>query len=188
MGIGLALARHLVGLHRGTIAARNLDGHGSELLVRLPVIPTPPEPRPRDVAATPATKPCRILLVDDNADAAQAVQQVLSRSGHDVHVAADGVTALAMARQEPPQVIVLDIGLPDLDGLSVARQLRDDERTRGIPLIALTGYGRADDVARARAAGFDRHLTKPAEPEVLLRAISEATSDGRRAAGPRNPS
>ncbi len=174
VGIGLALARHLVSLHGGTIEAHNLQV-GTELVVRLPLI-APPISSPR--SGGPGNQPApsrRVLVVDDNADAAHAVGTVLELYGHRVRVAGNGREAIQAALDFKPQAILLDIGLPDLDGYTVARQLREDERTRHIALIALSGYGREEDEARAREAGFDLHLKKPAEPDALSRAIGATT-------------
>src|SRR5204863_6594567 len=103
---------------------------------------------------------------------------VLELLGHRVRIAGSGGEAINIAREFAPEVIFLDIGLPDIDGHSVARRLREDERTRHAGLIALTGYGQAEDEARAREAGFDLHLKKPAEPEELSRALATAGRSG----------
>ena len=176
VGIGLALARQLVELHGGTIEARNLKPRGSEFLVRLPAIPPPANPQGSEARSATGVAPRRVLVVDDNADAAQAVQAILRRSGHEVRLAGDGRSALVAALEFAPNVVLMDVGLPDIDGFSVALRLREDARTRDIKLVALSGYGRERDAARAREAGFAAYLMKPAAPEALLRAVAEAPS------------
>jgi CheY-like chemotaxis protein len=181
VGIGLALARHLVSLHGGTIEARNLAAGGSELVVRLPTIAAPDFfTEEEEGAGSRPVQARRVVVVDDNADAAQAVGDMVSLLGHEVQIAGNGKGAIDIARWFQPDVMFLDLGLPDLDGYSVARQLRQDEQTRHITLVALTGYGRQEDVEHAHEAGFDVHLTKPAEPDALSRAIGMAGVPWRR--------
>ena len=118
----------------------------------------------------------RVLVVDDNVDAAQSLATLLEVSGHLAWMAHDGVTALDAARQYRPQVVLLDIGLPKLDGYEVARRLREDPATKDVVIVAMTGYGQAADRERARDAGFDHHLVKPvdfAKVEQVLRGISQ---------------
>ena len=112
----------------------------------------------------PATK--RVLVVEDSVDSAETLGELIRRWGHEVQLAHDGATALRVARQFKPHVILLDIGLPDIDGYTVAHRLRGED-LGGEILVALTGYGEAQDRARAEQAGFDRHLTKPVEPQAL---------------------
>jgi CheY-like chemotaxis protein len=122
----------------------------------------------------------RVLVVEDSIDSAETLGELLTRWGHDVRLAHDGASALGVAREFRPQVILLDIGLPDMDGYSIAHRLRD-EHLRGEVLIALTGFGEAQDRARAEAAGFDRHLTKPVEPEKLrelVRRVGDSSAPG----------
>lgn len=176
VGIGLALARHLVSLHGGTIEARNLPDRGAEFMVRLPMVPRPQADAPRGKDARSPAQPRRVLVVDDNVDAAQSLGRVLELLGHHVRIAGNGREAIEGALEFDPEVILLDIGLPDLDGYTVARKLRENERTRHIALIALTGYGREEDEVRAREAGFDLHLKKPAGPQTLSRAIGETAT------------
>jgi CheY-like chemotaxis protein len=115
----------------------------------------------------------RVLVVEDNADAADIMAELLKRRGHEVQIAHDGQTGLSAARAFRPQVILLDIGLPDTDGYAVAQRLREEHLT-GELLIALTGYGEAEDRERAKKAGFDRHLTKPVDPDALLALFESA--------------
>jgi len=113
----------------------------------------------------------RVLIVDDNADLAQAVQALLEMDGHSVALARDGGSAMAAARATRPEVVLLDIGLEDADGYEVARRMRTDGLLDGVRLIAISGYGQPDDLLRAREAGFDQHMTKPIDPIALLRAV-----------------
>ena len=115
----------------------------------------------------------RVLVVEDNADAADIMAELIKRRGHEVQIAHDGETGLSAARAFRPQVILLDIGLPDTDGYAVAQRLREEHLT-GELLIALTGYGEAEDRERAKKAGFDRHLTKPVDPDALLALFESA--------------
>jgi DNA-binding response OmpR family regulator len=115
--------------------------------------------------------PRSILVVDDNTDAAETLREVLAAPGHDVRVAHDGTGALEMVLDAPPEVALLDLGLPDIDGLTLARRLRDEPRTAGMLLIAITGFGQDEDRRRALGAGFDAHVTKPADLNELLALI-----------------
>ncbi len=112
----------------------------------------------------------RVLVVEDSLDSAETLGELLTRWGHEVRLANDGASAVRAAREFRPQVILLDIGLPDVNGYDVAHQLRD-EHLGGEILVALTGYGEAQDRARAREAGFDRHLTKPVDPDALQKLL-----------------
>ena len=178
LGIGLALARRLLAMHQGTIEAHSAGpGCGSEFIVRLPLAERAeqshrrerqPPAGERPAQATPeASQRKRILVVDDNVDAAEAVSRLLRVRQHEVMVVHDGVAALAAANQMNPDVVLLDLGLPKLDGIAVARRLR--QRTDGPRplLVATTGFGQAEDKARTAAAGFDHHLTKPIDPREL---------------------
>jgi CheY-like chemotaxis protein len=145
-------------------------GRGSEFLVHLPRQPMPAQAELRTLALNQASgseKPVRVLVVDDNYDAAESLAFLLSLEGHTVDVAYDGVSALSEAAKFQPQVVLLDIGMPGMDGYQVARELRAGESTRSMTIIALTGYGQPDDRERASAAGFDDHLTKPVDTELL---------------------
>jgi CheY-like chemotaxis protein len=157
-----------VELHGGSVSARS-EGrdHGSEFEVRLPAMsaapgqPQKPEPRVK------SWKPQRVLVVDDNADAAESIGVLLQLWGHEVRLAHGGEEAHQAASQFQPQVVLLDIGLPVLDGYEVARRLRRRTGGSDAVLVALTGYGQESDRHKAREAGFDHHLTKPVEPEAL---------------------
>lgn len=173
LGIGLTVARSMVQLHGGTVQAYSAGiGQGSTFVVSLPVL-AHAEITAQPIEESPRAQGCeRILVIEDNADAAESLAMVLRMSGYEVDVAADGLSGLAMAEQLRPGVVVCDIGLPGIDGFEVAAQLR--QRGNEAPLmIALSGYGAAVDVARARSAGFHQHMAKPADVSVLLQTISQ---------------
>ncbi len=178
LGLGLAIARNIVELHGGRITAHSAGpGHGSEFVVTLPRAPQVLAGEPVPPARPPAraaTVPLRVLIVDDNEDAARSLEMLLSLDGHLVRTASTGHAALQVLQSFVPDVALLDIGLPDVDGYELARRLRADERTQGTWLIALTGYGTASDLQQALRAGFDEHLTKPVEPEVLAERLDHA--------------
>jgi PAS domain S-box-containing protein len=176
LGIGLALARRLVELHGGTIEAKS-DGvdHGAQFTVRLPVLAAQ---RPEAVRAPPrpnglrSRAPRRVLVVDDNVDAARALGLLLEQMGHDVQVAHDGLAALEAARGSRPEIVLLDISMPGVDGLGVVRRLRQDPRFQEVPFVAVTGRGSEEDRRASRDAGFDEHLVKPVALESLQRVIA----------------
>ncbi|KQQ96670.1 ATP-binding protein [Massilia sp. Leaf139] len=166
LGIGLALVKSLAALHGGSVEARSEGpGKGSQFEIRLPRLSVP-EAAPDASAGdedTVQTEPLRVMVVDDNQDAAQMLAMLLEVQGHAVSVEFDGRGALQRARTERPQVVLLDIGLPDTDGYALARQLRAMSETHDATLIALTGYGQDEDRRQAEEAGFDHHLVKPAD-------------------------
>ena len=170
LGIGLTLVRQLVELHGGTVeATSDGEGRGSRFAIRLP-LSAPDVPSVGGPAAAPAESGrWRILLIEDNGDARQMLQMLLVLAGHEVDSAGDGVSGLDKARRSRPDVVVVDLGLPGLDGYEVARRLRADRADVG--LLALTGYGQPGDRDRALAAGFDAHVVKPVEPSQLTEAI-----------------
>ena len=179
LGIGLALVRQLVAMHDGDIEAQSAGaGCGTELIVRLPIsedhrtIGVGAAPGVHDTARGP--RPERILVVDDNVDAAETLSRLLRLSAHEVRVAHDGLAALAAAREMNPDVVLLDIGLPKLDGLQVARNLRARAEGPRPLLVAISGFGQAEDRARTAAAGFDHHLTKPVDPRLLQTLMQTA--------------
>jgi len=178
LGLGLAIVREIAQLHGGRVAAYSAGpGAGSHFEVILP-LGAPSAAREPDPLA-PAAPGRRILLVDDNEDAAAASALLLRHLGHAVRVAHSAAEARALAVAEPPEVAILDIGLPDMDGYALAAALRGDAGApEGGPLrlVALTGYGQQADVARALAAGFDVHLTKPATIEALQDAVAPAAA------------
>ena len=173
LGLGLTLVRSLVALHHGRVEAHSDGpGRGSTFTVRLPAAfgPAP-------LTVPPASKRRRLLVVDDNVDAAETLAGVLRERHHSVAVAHDGPSALAAAEGFAPEVAVLDIGLPVMDGYEVAAKLRERMGTAAPAVLALTGYGQAHDRARSRAAGFHEHCVKPVDIDVLLRAIDSAAAD-----------
>jgi CheY-like chemotaxis protein len=170
LGLGLTLVRRLTELHNGTIEVYSggVD-KGSVFTLRFPA-----RAAPAGAAAAPSerarsARPRRLLVVEDNVDARQTLRTLLEALGHEVHEAADGEAGVAAALERRPDLVFVDIGLPRLDGYEVARRLRAAKL--GVRLVALTGYGRDDDVRRAREAGFDEHLLKPATLEQLRAAI-----------------
>ncbi len=173
LGIGLALAKGLIELHGGRIEARSAGlGKGSEFVVQLPQRAIA-DSRRRKVSAVDAVMPVnkRILIADDNRDAAESLALLLRLDGHDVTVAHSGREALATFNSLLPEVAVLDIGMPELDGYEVARQVRRQTLGHSVTLIAVTGWGQEADKARALAAGFNHHFTKPIEPAQLSQLI-----------------
>ena len=174
LGIGLTLAKRLVELHGGQIeAASEGRGHGSTFTVRLPLSHAAPAPHVAHKAPPVAVRR-RVLIAEDIPDAAEMLRLMLDLMGHDVRVAADGVQAVAIARVFKPDVALLDIGMPRMDGYDAAREIRAALGS-SVLLVALTGWGQEEDQRRAREAGFDRHLTKPGEPEILENLIASAT-------------
>ena len=143
-------------------------------MVHLPKRPAPPGVDRPAPARTASREPARhrVLVVDDNADAAESVAILLRLRGHQVRTAFDGDRAIRLAARFRPDIALLDIGLPGMSGLDVGRALRSQAGTRSTVLVALTGYGQAEDLARSREAGFDHHLVKPVDPEALERLIA----------------
>jgi signal transduction histidine kinase/CheY-like chemotaxis protein len=179
LGIGLALVRGLVELHGGGVEARSAGpGKGSEFIVRLPVVDVQHEPQ-QPAADHPVAigRKRRILAVDDNRDAADSLAIMLRTMGHEVRTAYDGLEAVQAAATFRPEVVLLDIGLPKMNGYEAARHIRGQPWGKGMALIALTGWGQDEDKRRALEAGFDHHLTKPVEAaalEKLLAGLKEA--------------
>src|SRR5215813_4062622 len=175
LGIGLTLVRALVQMHGGTVEALSDGlGHGSEFVVRLPVltaIAQPAQAGPEHHGVAYRTASQRILIVDDNVDAAESMALLLQLNGHEVMIAQDGLSAQVLSSTFRPKVILLDIGLPGLDGYSVAQRLRKQPETRDVMLIAVTGYGQPEDRDRSKAAGFDYHLVKPVDYNAIENLI-----------------
>jgi CheY-like chemotaxis protein len=180
LGIGLTIVKKLTEMHGGRVeASSGGPGKGSEFVLRLPVAAAPEDTR---VSQRPSRAPVRaarrsrVLVVDDNVDAATSLALLLKLDGHDVALAHDGPAALVAARTFNPKVILLDIGLPGMSGYEVARELRRDPAFSETTLIALTGYGQAEDRRRSKTAGFDHHLTKPIDDEALA-AVFDSVPD-----------
>jgi signal transduction histidine kinase/CheY-like chemotaxis protein len=179
LGIGLSLARNLVRMHGGDVTARSDGpGKGSELVVRLPAEPAAVEPAEEASEAPRTPDSRRVLAVDDNEDAVRLTADLLSAQGHEVRMALDGPSALEAASAWAPDVVILDIGLPIMDGWEVASRLRE-RFGDAVTLIALTGYGQPSDRARSVEAGFDAHLVKPITPAELLKAVARAPASHR---------
>jgi signal transduction histidine kinase/CheY-like chemotaxis protein len=172
LGLGLALARSLITLHGGEISARSAGpGKGSEFRIRLPAV-APPQHRSEEVKVVPRAHAARrVLVVDDNVDAATSLGTLLECRGHTVHTCFDGSTAFETATQSPPEVAFIDLNMPHPDGAELARMIRKQVWGNSVKLIALTGMGQPADLERTRAAGFDEHLTKPADPDALYGAV-----------------
>jgi CheY-like chemotaxis protein len=200
LGIGLSLVRSVVEMHQGVVQAFSAGlGKGSEFVVRLPLLkhPSPDDGIPQSsgcrsadvvagaassnghvsLASSPKTGPVsrRVLIVDDNRDSTESLARLLRLTGHKVETALDGATGLKAARSHRPEVIFLDIGLPEMDGYEIAKLLRQDRDLAKVTLIAMTGFGQEEDRRKAQEAGFDGHMVKPADPvdvEKLLAGFS----------------
>jgi len=192
LGIGLSIVRRLVELHGGTVEAQSQGlGHGSTFIVRLPVAPDEPSRLSADAPRSPVDLPeasskdariphdadrkLRVLVVDDNIDAATTLGDLLRAQGHEVWVVHDGLAALSVAGEHRPEIVFLDIGLPGMDGYEVARCLRAAS-PHPATLVALTGYGQEADRRRAAEAGFTQHLIKPAQPDAVLGVLKAAAT------------
>jgi PAS domain S-box-containing protein len=179
---GLGLVKGLVALHGGTVAAASPGpGQGAELTVRLPLAPQGSEAEAAGAVAAPAVRPRRVLVIEDSVDTAHSLADLLELDGHEVRVAYDGPSGLALAREFRPQVVFCDIGLPGMSGYQVAQELRADASLRGVVLAALTGYALPEDKPRATAAGFLHHIAKPPSAQALERVLREeapAASEG----------
>ena len=177
LGIGLSLVRRLVELHGGSVAAHSTGiGAGSAFTIRLPRVERVAETRTNSMTIPEQGKPT-VLLIEDNDDGREMMSMMLSVYGYEVQHAADGLQGLELAAQFLPDLALVDIGLPGIDGYEVARRLRANEATRGMKLIALTGYGLAEDQRRVLEAGFDLHLVKPVDIDHLMRAIGSCAPD-----------
>jgi PAS domain S-box-containing protein len=174
LGVGLALARTIAELHGGSLTAQSEGMNtGSEFTLKIPLSERLAEkPRAEAPRAAVATVPRRILVVDDNVDAAATLEMLLKSLGHETCVVHDGVGALQMADEFHPDIVLLDLGMPGLDGYETARRLRALKEERSFRIIAITGWGQESDRQKTREAGFDLHLTKPVEVEDLVRAVS----------------
>jgi CheY-like chemotaxis protein len=174
LGIGLTLVRTLAELHGGSAEVSSAGpGKGSEFIVRFPLARHVAESAVQPALSPPTTTARRVLIIEDNADARESFQAVLASEGHEVHEAADGEQGIEVAERTRPDIVLVDIGLPRIDGYEVARRLRALQQSLGVKwrLIALTGYGQPEDVRRAEEAGFDTHLVKPVNVVALQKAI-----------------
>jgi len=184
LGIGLSLVQSLLALHGGSVEAKSEGlGRGSEFVVRLPVAAAPVDgaaPAPQPAAPSRHLPLVRVLVCDDNRDAADSLASLLEFLGARATVVYDGPAALAAARAERPRLVLLDIGMPAMDGYAVARELRALPEGRALTLVALTGWGQQRDRERTRAAGFDRHLVKPVELQALQALLASALEAGEK--------
>ena len=187
LGIGLALVKGLVGLHGGTVKAESPGlGQGSTFTIKLPRSVVVEGRVPRLVSAETAApmtgQGCSVLIADDNHDIADSLALILSNSGYRVRVAYSGTEAWQLASSEQPEALLLDIGMPGLSGYEVAHRVRRESWGRGALLLASTGWGQREDKEKAFEAGFDYHLTKPVDPDQLLRLVAEFSSQLRQSA------
>jgi signal transduction histidine kinase/CheY-like chemotaxis protein len=171
LGIGLTLVQRLVELHGGRVSVHSDGaGRGSEFKVRLPLSGAAGPAAPETVGTPDRCPACVVLIIEDHADARESLRSLLEREGHRVAATADGPSGLARAETSRPDVVLVDIGLPVMDGYEVARRIR--ARDAKVILVAISGYGQADDRQRALEAGFDAHLTKPVDPDHLLTTLA----------------
>ncbi len=173
MGIGLTLVKELAALHGGSVDATSVVGEGSVFTLRIPAIPADQAAVASAEVAASREPERRVLVVDDNIDSAEMLVELLAMWGHTALHAPDGPRALALAPEFAPDIVLLDIGLPGLDGYEVARLLREDPALGAARIIAMTGYGQAEDRKRTRAAGFAAHLVKPIDFEELRVVLGE---------------
>jgi len=184
MGIGLTLVKNLVQMHGGTVTANSAGlGTGSEFVIRLPIETASAQPQPQanfgfegngsphSPTPQPSRPAQRILVVDDNKDAAHALGRLLQKIGHEVAYAYDGPSAVTTALNYQPGIILLDIGLPEMDGYEVAQRIRKTSMLQGVLLVAISGYGQEEDKIRSEEAGFDYHFTKPIGLDTLTKIL-----------------
>jgi len=182
LGIGLTLVKTMVEMHGGTVHAHSDGpGRGSEFTIRLPLLATGAQP----ASSTPAIEPSlpesarRVLIVDDSEDGAESLAMLLQLGGHETHLAHDGIEAIEAAARVRPDVVLLDIGLPRLNGYEVCRRLRQESWGKDLILVALTGWGQEEDRHRSREAGFDAHLVKPVDHDALLKLLASVPGHHR---------
>jgi CheY-like chemotaxis protein len=181
LGIGLSLVRRLVELHGGSVNAHSAGrSKGSEFTVLLPALAEEPKPQPAvepaDGSATKAKAARRILVVDDMRDNADSLAMLLELGGNEVQTAYDGQAALEAAERFRPDVVLLDIGMPKLNGFDACRRIREQPWGKGMMLIALTGWGQQEDQRRTEEAGFDSHLVKPVDPSALNELLADSAA------------
>ncbi len=173
LGLGLALVKGLVNLHGGSVEARSEGvGQGAEFVIGLPLRAPPEHQVPASYTPTQAAGRKRVLVIEDNADAAESFREALELSGHVVATAATGVEGLDKARAFDPDILLCDVGLPDMDGYDIARRMRSDPDLSSVYLVAVTGYAQPEDRSRATSAGFDLHLAKPVDLDELEQALA----------------
>jgi signal transduction histidine kinase len=173
LGIGLTIVQRLAELHGGSVSASSAGpGLGARFVVRLPLAGTPAKAEPAAGTAPAPKRPLRVVVIEDNADIRDSLRTLLTLWGHEVRTAADGASGMKMVLARPPDVALIDIGLPGVSGYEVARAVRERLPLRQVRLVAVTGYGQSSDRERAIAAGFDAHLLKPVPPDELERALA----------------
>jgi CheY-like chemotaxis protein len=180
LGLGLTLVKKFVEMHDGQIEVHSAGlGKGSEFVVRLPVLAGPPKAT-REPEKSPNARASarRILVVDDNRDAAKSLAMLLKQMGHQIETAHDGLEAVEKAATFDADVILLDIGMPRLNGYEAARRIRDEQPDSGVMLVALTGWGQDDDRRKSEEAGFNAHLVKPVNVQALVRLLAESAVQG----------
>ena len=177
LGLGLALVRDLAERHGGSVEATSEGpGMGSQFTVRLPGLPAPPTPPPPAVLKTARIpNPRRLLIVEDHPDVAESLALILRCDDHEVRIAHDGPAALQVLNKFKPDVVLLDVGLPGMDGYQVARRMREEAPESNLTIIALSGYGQAEDHRQSMQAGCDAHLVKPVHPNVLRSMLGAET-------------
>jgi CheY-like chemotaxis protein len=179
LGIGLTLVKNLVEMHDGSITVQSAGrGLGSEFTIRLPLLDD--SAMSDDVTSIAASEPPsmrRVLVVDDNHDGAASLAMLLQLSGHETFLAHDGQAAIDEAERLRPDVMLLDIGLPGMSGYEVCRNIREQSWGRDLVMVAVTGWGQADDRHRSRAAGFDAHIVKPVDPVLLTKLLSPTATN-----------
>jgi CheY-like chemotaxis protein len=182
LGIGLHLVRRLLELHGGSVVVHSDGpGRGTEFTVRIPALPASSAnvgDAPSETAATHPRRTRRILVVDDNVDHADSLSMLLTMDGHEVHSAHDGIEALEAAERLRPEVVLLDLGLPRLDGFDTCRRLREQPWGKSLLLVAITGWGQDIDRLKSSDAGFDHHLVKPIDSRVLAGLVSDGSAAG----------
>ncbi|HVV98825.1 MAG TPA: PAS domain S-box protein [Planctomycetaceae bacterium] len=179
LGVGLALVKRLVEMHGGSVEAHSAGpGKGSEFVIHLPLAKASGHDKPNATQAPPGRAPGgrKILVVDDNRDAALSLAMMLRLMGHEVRTAHDGVAGVETAAEFQPDIILLDIGMPRLNGYEAARKIREQPWGRNVTLVALTGWGQEEDRRRSEEAGFNSHIVKPVEPAALEKLVTEASS------------
>jgi len=177
LGVGLALVERLVLLHGGTVSAYSAGaGQGSQFTIRLPLAQAQKVPaiERREPVLPPSAKRCRVLVVDDNVDSVESLAMLLRMMGHEVETASDGASGLEKAAAFKPDVAILDIGLPKVNGYELAKQIREQQWSKNVTLVALTGWGQEQHRRRSEESGFNHHLTKPVEFDVLQEILAAA--------------